>query len=130
MYWDEWEKMIGGAVEGMEQWITQLKLEGYRIYGLSNWSTETFPLVKDKYKVFSMMDGIVMSGEEKIGKPDVRLYQILLDRYELKAEECVFIDDRQSNITAGERIGIQGILFQSCKQAQEDFIKLQTKTTI
>ena len=91
MYWDEWEKMIGGAVEGMEQWITQLKLEGYRIYGLSNWSTETFPLVKDKYKVFSMMDGIVMSGEEKIGKPDVRLYQILLDRYELKAEECVFL---------------------------------------
>ena len=86
--------------------------------------------LQDKYKVFSMMDGIVMSGEEKIGKPDVRLYQILLDRYELKAEECVFIDDRQSNITAGERIGIQGILFQSCKQAQEDFTKLQTKTTI
>ena len=128
MYWDEWEKMIGGAVEGMEQWITQLKLDGYRIYGLSNWSSETFPLVKDKYPVFAMMDGIVISGEEKIGKPNLLLYQRLLDRYSLNANECVFIDDRQVNIDAGEKLGIKGILFQSCEQAQLEFATLLLST--
>ena len=80
MYWDEWLKMIGGAVEGMEQWVSELKEKGYGVYGLSNWAAETFPWVKDEYPVFGMMDGIVMSGEEKIGKPDLRIYQILLER--------------------------------------------------
>jgi putative hydrolase of the HAD superfamily len=67
----------------------------------------------------------VLSGHEKIGKPDVRIYQILLDRYGLKAEECVFIDDRQSNIDAGEKVGIRGILFENCQQAREVFEQLR-----
>lgn len=125
MYWDEWLKMIGGAVEGMEEWVGELKEKGYGVYGLSNWSAETFPWVKDEYPVFGMMDGIVMSGEEKIGKPDLRIYQILLDRYGLNAEECVFIDDRQSNIDAGKQVGIRGILFKNCQQAREEFEQLK-----
>jgi 2-haloacid dehalogenase len=88
---------------------------------LSNWSAETFPLVKDKFEVFGMLDGIVMSGEELIGKPDLRIYQILLERYGLQAEECVFIDDRLSNIEAGEKVGIQGIVFKNCEQAKLEF---------
>ena len=117
--------MLGGEVEGMEEWITQLKAEGYRLYGLSNWSSETFPLVKDKYPVFQMLDGIVLSGEERIGKPDLRIYQILLDRYALKPEESVFIDDRLSNIEAGQQLGIHGILFANAQQAKQAFNQLQ-----
>ena len=124
MYWERWLDMIGGEVEGMTQWIGELKAAGYKLYGLSNWSAETFPLVKDKYPVFSMLDGIVMSGEELIGKPDVRIYQILLDRYGLNAEECVFIDDRLANIEAGERVGIRGIQFVDCTQAKRVFNQL------
>ena len=105
MYWDRWKDMIGGEVAGMKEWIHELKAKGYGVYGLTNWSSETFPLVKDKFSVFGMMDGIVMSGEEMISKPDLRIYQILLDRYGLKAEECVFIDDRKSNTEAGEKLG-------------------------
>ena len=121
MYWEQWELMIGGEVEGMKEWISELKQQGYGVYGLTNWSAETFPLVKDKYEVFGMLDGIVMSGEELIGKPDARIYQILLDRYQLKAEECVFIDDRESNIQGGEQVGIRGIVFESCEQAKKEF---------
>lgn len=124
MYWERWEDMIGGAIEGMEEWIGELKAAGYGTFGLTNWSTETFPLVKDKYAVFGMLDGIVMSGEELIGKPDPRIYQILLDRYGLKAAECVFIDDRIGNIEAGEQLGIRGILFENCQQAKQAFEKL------
>lgn len=121
MYWERWKDMLGGEVPGMTEWIAQLKAEGYGIYGLSNWSHETFPMVKDQYPAFGMMDGIVLSGYELIAKPDVRIYKLLLNRYDLKAEECVFIDDRQENIRAAEAIGIRGIVFENCKQAKEIF---------
>ena len=121
MYWERWEYMLGGEVPGMVAWIEELKAQGYGLYGLSNWSHETFPLVKDKYPAFGMMDGIVLSGEELIGKPDPRIYQILLDRYGLKAEECVFVDDRLANIQAGEQLGIRGIVFDNCEQARKEF---------
>lgn len=128
MYWERWEDMLNGEVPGMKEWICELKNAGYKVYGLSNWSHETFPMVKDKYEAFSMMDGIVMSGEELIAKPDLRIYKILLERYGLKAEECVFIDDRKENIEAGEQIGIHGILFEDCEQAKQAFHVLNQKS--
>ena len=121
MYWERWEDMIGGAVEGMLDWICELKKAGYKVYGLSNWSAETFPLVKDKFPIFKMMDGIVISGEELIAKPDHRIYQILLNRYNLQANECVFVDDRQGNIDAAKELGIHGITFINCEQAKNAF---------
>ena len=127
MYWDRWVDMIGGEVAGMKEWISELKAAGYSTYGITNWSAETFPLVKDKFEAFGLLDGIVMSGEELIGKPDLRIYRILLDRYGLKAEECVFIDDRLSNIEAGEKVGIQGIVFENREQAKKEFEKLISK---
>ena len=127
MYWERWEDMIGGAVEGMQDWICELKKAGYKVYGLSNWSAETFPLVKEKFPVFKMMDGIVISGEELIAKPDYRIYQILLNRYNLQANECVFVDDRQSNIDAAKELGIHGITFANCEQAKKVFNQIANK---
>jgi 2-haloacid dehalogenase len=128
MYWERWEDMLNGEVPGMKEWICELKNAGYKVYGLSNWSHETFPMVKDKYEAFSMMDGIVMSGEELIAKPDLRIYKILLERYGLKAEECVFIDDRKENIIAGEQVGIRGIIFEDCEQVKQAFHVLNQKS--
>lgn len=128
MYWERWEDMLNGEVPGMKEWICELKNAGYKVYGLSNWSHETFPMVKDKYEAFSMMDGIVMSGEELIAKPDLRIYKILLERYGLKAEECVFIDDRKENIVAGEQVGIRGIIFEDCEQVKQAFHVLNQKS--
>ena len=119
IYGERWREMLGGEVPGMKEWIQELKAQGYGVYGLSNWSHETFPMVKDQYEAFGMMDGIVMSGQELIAKPDLRIYQILLERYGLKAEECVFIDDRKENIEAGEKVGIRGIVFENCEQARK-----------
>lgn len=121
MYWGEWDKMLGTAVEGMEEWVRELKAAGYGVYGLTNWSSETFPIAKERYPVFGLLDGIVISGVEKIVKPDLRLYQILLDRYGLNANECVFIDDRAENVDAAKTLGIEGIVFQSCEQAKKEF---------
>lgn len=126
MYWERWEEMIGGEVTGMKEWIRELKTSGYGTYGLTNWSTETFPFVKDKFEVFGILDGIVMSGEEGVTKPDLRIYQILLDRYGLKAEECLFVDDRLENVEAALALGMQGIVFKNCEETKSEFRRYTT----
>ena len=119
LYSDRWIDMMGDTIPHMYDWILQLKEEGYAVYGLTNWSIETFPLVKDKYAIFKLMDGIVMSGEEKVTKPDPKIYNILLDRYQLLPDECVFFDDNINNVIAARNIGIHAIQFQSMEQAKE-----------
>lgn len=58
-----------------------------------------------------MFEGIVVSGEEKMVKPNPEIYQLLLNRYDLQASESIFIDDRQVNVDGANRVGIHGILF-------------------
>ena len=113
MYFSQWIKMMGEQIPGMQELVEELKDRGYRLYGLTNWSAETFPLVKDNYPVFRLLDGIVVSGEEKIAKPDPGIFSILLQRYGLKPEECLFIDDNPGNVSTGESLGIRGLVFTS-----------------
>ena len=113
MYFGQWIKMMGAQIPGMQELVEDLKNRGYRLYGFTNWSAETFPLVKDNYPVFRLLDGIVVSGEEKIAKPDPGIFRILLQRYGLKPEECLFIDDNPGNVSTGESLGIRGLVFTS-----------------
>lgn len=113
MYFGQWIKMMGEQIPGMQELVEEIKNRGYRLYGLTNWSAETFPLVKDNYPVFRLLDGIVVSGEEKIAKPDPGIFRILLQRYGLKPEECLFIDDNPGNVSTGESLGIRGLVFTS-----------------
>ena len=113
MYFGQWIKMMGEQIPGMQELVEELKNRGYRLYGLTNWSAETFPLVKDNYPVFRLLDGIVVSGDEKIAKPDPGIFRILLQRYGLKPEECLFIDDNPGNVSTGESLGIRGLVFTS-----------------
>lgn len=119
LYYDRWIEMVHGDIPGMEALVREYKERGYRIWGLTNWSQDLFPLVRQRFPVFDLMDGIVVSGEEKIIKPDPRLYRILLDRYGLKAGECVFIDDNPANVAAAEALGIKGIVFEGKDKLQE-----------
>ncbi len=120
MYFGRWVEMMGDAIPGMEQLVRDYKERGYGVWGLTNWSGETFPLVKDNYPVFSLLDGIVVSGVEKLLKPDPRIYRTLLERYGLQAEECVFIDDNPRNAEGAEAVGIRGLVFQGATQLRKD----------
>lgn len=124
LYWERWIDMMGDTIPNMYDWILQLKQQGYAIYGLTNWSTETFIQVKDKYSIFQLMDGIVMSGEERVTKPDAKIYHILLNRYQLAPEECVFFDDNLNNVIAAQNIGIHAVQFQSTEQAKRELSKV------
>ena len=108
MYYDRWEEMLGGTIDENTKLIKPLK-EKYSLYGLTNWSAETLPLAMKRYDFFQDLKGIVVSGEEKIVKPDKRLYHILLNRYNLRAEESLFIDDNTANIETARDLGFQTV---------------------
>ena len=97
-------------VKGMEDFVRECKEKGYGIYLLSNASVAK-PVYWLRIPGHQYFDGTVVSALEKIMKPDIRIYQILLDRYGLKAEECLFIDDVARNIKGAEKAGIRGYLF-------------------
>ena len=124
MYYGRWIEMLHGEIPGMEALVREYKARGYRIWGLTNWSRELFPLVRNRYPVFDLMDGIVVSGVEKVIKPHPELYRILLDRYGLEAGECVFIDDNAANVAGAEAVGIRGIRFEGEKLLREKLEEL------
>ncbi len=129
LFKDEWEQMIHGAKNDAVDFVRQLKSQGYQLYGLSNWSHETFPIALEKFDFFDLFHGIVISGHEKVIKPDKEIYEILLSRYNLKVEETVFIDDKQINVEGAEKLGIKSILFKNTPQLIEDFNKILATAT-
>lgn len=111
LYRSRWREMLTGEVPGMREVINELRAKGYEIYGLTNWSMETFPAARERFGILQMIDRYVVSGAERLIKPDHRLFHVLLDRYGLKAGECVFVDDNPDNVAAAETLGMKGIVF-------------------
>lgn len=118
IYHTRWIEMMGGEIEGMADVVKRLKEAGYGVYGLTNWSSETFPLVKEKYTIFQPFDGIVVSGEEHLLKPDAAIYRCLLERYDLKAEESLFIDDNADNVVGARNVGMEAVRFTSAAELE------------
>lgn len=123
-YRTRWQEMIGGPIPGMTDVVHQLKDAGYHVFGLSNWSWETLSTIIDDYPVIKELEGVVISGLEYVIKPQPEIYRLLLERYRLKADECVFIDDNLANVQGAEAVGIHGLLFAGPEMLKEEFKKL------
>jgi len=119
LYYDKWEVMLHGDIPETVSLLHKLK-EKYNIFGLTNWSVETITIAYERFPFFKEFNGIVVSGEEKMIKPDKRLYHLLLDRYNLKAENTIFIDDNIKNIKAAKEIGLIAIHFESSGQLETE----------
>ena len=105
-------------------WIKELKAKGYKVYYLSNFSRKAQVQCPESLGFIEYTDGGILSYTERMVKPDPAIYLLLLERYGLKAEESVFLDDTFCNIEAAEKLGIHGIWFQNREQALEELIKL------
>ena len=109
--------MLGGHIHDTVEIFRLLKESNkYKLYALTNWSAETFPVALKRYNFLQWFDGIVMSGEERTRKPFAEIYQLLLTRFNVDPAEAIFIDDSIRNIQGAEAIGIEGIHFQSPEQ--------------
>ena len=119
-FYGRWEEMLGGPIAGTVAIFKALKESGrYRIYALTNWSEETFPIALERYDFLDWFDGVVVSGTEKDRKPFASFYQTLLDRYQVNPREALFIDDNLRNIHAAEQLGIHGIHFSTPEHLRE-----------
>jgi 2-haloacid dehalogenase len=119
-FYGRWDEMLGEAFHDTVEIFKKLKEGGkYKIYALTNWSAETFPVALARFEFLNWFDGIVVSGAEKMRKPTPEFYHILLDRYEVKPAQALFIDDNYRNILAAEKIGIQCIHFTSAGQLEK-----------
>ena len=105
-------------------WIQDLKSKGYRVLYLSNFSERAETDCAEALDFIPYMDGGILSYKEKIIKPMPEIYQLLIDRYDLIPEECVFMDDTLKNLEGAEKFGIHTIHFQNQAQAIEELRKL------
>lgn len=101
-------------------WVKELKDKGYRVWYLSNFSRKAEVECADSLAFLPYMDGGILSYREKMVKPNPAIYRLLLERYTLQPEECVFIDDTAVNVEAAEALGIKGIVFRDQAQAKEE----------
>lgn len=116
MYYGRWEEMLGFTHNGTLAILKELKDNPqYRILALTNWSGETWPKAIAKFPWLQWFEGILVSGDEGMRKPFANIYELMLSRYSIKAEEAIFIDDSLKNIDGCEAVGIQGIHFKDSR---------------
>lgn len=118
-YHDNWSDSIGDSLTGTIEIMKQLKKAGYPLYGLSNWSAETFPIIRQKFEFFDLLDDIIISGEVGAIKPEPEIFEITLQRIGRPAQECLFIDDSLANINQARKLGFVTVHFQSAEHLAE-----------
>jgi len=124
-FYGRWDEMLNGPVPGMLELFKGLKESGkYKLYALSNWSAETWPIALSKYDFLNWFDGLVISGLEGIRKPAPEFYRLLLDRYNVDPAEALFIDDNYRNVLAAREMGIASIHFTNAGELRKELAVL------
>lgn len=124
-FYGRWEEMLGGAITDTVDLLHEIRGKNkYRLLALTNWSDETFPVALERFHFLQWFEGIVVSGKEKTRKPQLDIYKILLDRYNVVAEEAIFIDDNGDNVRAAEEVGIAGLHFFDADALRYDLFDL------
>jgi 2-haloacid dehalogenase len=119
-----WKDTLLGPIEGSVAILAELKERGVRLLALTNWSQETFPVARQLYPFLQWFEGIVVSGEERLIKPDPRIYLRLLQRYSVDPATALYIDDSARNVAAAEALGMQGWWFRDPAGLRERLVEL------
>lgn len=122
LFIEHYHEMVTNEIEGMYPLLQQLKQEGYRLYGLTNWCSRVYKTI-EQFPIFSLLDGWVISSEEKMIKPEAGIYQRLYEKFGLNPEECLFADDKVENIEGGRHTGMDGIVFENAQQYEQELRK-------
>lgn len=127
-FYGRWEEMLGGVFEDTVELLKRIHKSGnYRLYALTNWSAETFPRALELYDFLNWFEDVLVSGKEKIKKPDPLIYKLLLDRFQINPQTAVFTDDNLRNVIAARAEGISTIHFQSAAQLEAAFNEMGMK---
>ncbi len=122
-FYDRWEEMLGGEIGETVEILRELKSNGKTLYALTNWSGETFPIAEERFDFLQWFDGTLVSGVEKMAKPDPAIFHLLLKRYDLRAQDCLFIDDSIFNIDVASEMGFKTHHFKSPAGLRKNLIE-------
>lgn len=123
-YFLRWHEMLGGPIEGSVALLESLHARGVPLYALTNWSAETFHHARERYDFLERFRGILVSGEERLKKPDPRIFQLLCARYGLIPKHSVFIDDSEKNVRAARELGMHAVHFRSAAELERELTDL------
>ncbi len=123
-FYDRWDEMLNGTIAGSVDILHTLKATGTPLYLLTNFSAETFPRAEEIFDLFHVFDDILVSGREKMIKPDPAIFQRLMDRNGLEADRCLFIDDAPANVAGARTAGLQAVRFTTPEQLRDDLTGL------
>lgn len=124
-YYGRWKEMLGGPIHDTVEIFRELKFHtDLRLYALTNWSAETFPVALELYDFLHWFDGRLVSGEEGIRKPSPAIYQLLAERFNIEPQKAIYVDDNLRNVLPARELGFHGIHFQSPQQFRGELVEL------
>lgn len=124
-YYGRWTEMLKGPIQGTVEVFKELKDSGrYKIYALTNWSQETFPVALERFDFLHWFDGRLVSGEEMTRKPFPDIYEKLIQRFSIDPTKALFTDDNPRNLKPAEEIGMKTIHFINPDQFRIELVKL------
>jgi 2-haloacid dehalogenase len=118
-----WPEMFGGVLPASVDIVRELRDGGIRLLGLTNWPAEKFPAAREAFAVLAELEGIVVSGEEGVAKPDREIFDRLLDRYDIDPATAVYVDDRAEHVAAAGRLGLAAVQFEAADQLRRDLAR-------
>ena len=110
-WFERYDEMLAGPIQGTVDILSDLRHQGVRLYALSNWSAETFPFALKRFEFLKWFDGIMLSGEVKLVKPDPKIYDLFLKTFGINPASAVYVDDLEPNVRSAAAVGMRGILF-------------------
>ncbi|HEX3885539.1 MAG TPA: HAD family phosphatase [Stellaceae bacterium] len=123
-FYGRFDEMMPGPIEGTVAILGELRDRGVPVYGLTNFSAETYPLALARFPFIGWLRGVVVSGEHRIIKPDPAIYRLLCDRFAIDPLSAVFIDDNKLNAEGAEAVGIKGIHFTGPEALRAELVDL------
>jgi 2-haloacid dehalogenase len=120
VYLERYVEMIAGAMPGMHELVAELRTKGVRQYGLTNMPEEPWPAIQEAWPMLTELDGVVVSGVEKLVKPDPAIFRLLSERFDLDPARSVFVDDVARNVDAAVACGFEGIVYSDAPQVRAE----------
>ncbi len=123
-YAARFDEMMVGPITGSVEILAELRDRGTPLFGLTNWSNETYPPARERFAFLSWFRGILVSGEVGVIKPDPRIFELLIERFGIEPEQAVYIDDVKANAIAARRFGIHAVHFTTSAALRRELVEL------
>ena len=119
-----WPEMLAGEVPGTVDVLADLRAAGVRLIALSNWSAETFPFARERFDFLAWFEGIVISGDVGVNKPDRRIFDHLAEQFGIEPAATLFIDDSAANVDAAKALGFRAIQFTDATVLRRELVRV------